>query len=116
MKREKYQFKAVLTYSKNIMGKSKEYQLISGQFKPSDSINILYALFDSKIKFHQLESFRIQEKNSGNTEFHEKRIGELNKTYAAVKEVIRKASNANKNLEIKCNIEISTVVKSKYKG
>jgi hypothetical protein len=91
------------------MKKSNEHQLVDGQFSPSEAINILYALFDSKIKFHQLESFRILEKNSGNVEHHEKRILELNKAYASVKDIIRNASNDNMNLEIHCGIEIFPV-------
>ena len=41
------------------MKKIEKYKLIEGQFSPSDSINILFALFNSKINFHQLEAFRI---------------------------------------------------------
>lgn len=89
------------------MKKTHLYKLIQGKFKPSDSINILYALFDSKIKFHQLESFRIQERNSGNVEHHEKRIAELKASYKEVKELISKASQEDMQLDINCDINIT---------
>ncbi len=89
------------------------YKLIEGQFTPSDSINILFALFNSKIKFHQLESFKIQERNINNKSFiqHENRIVELNESYLLLKSMVKMASDKNMDLEIHGNIEIKPIKK-----
>ena len=89
------------------------YKLIEGQFTPSDSINILFALFNSKIKFHQLESFKIQERNINNKSFiqHENRIVELNESYLLLKSMVKMVSDKNMDLEIHGNIEIKPIKK-----
>ncbi len=93
------------------MKKIEKYKLIEGQFSPSDSINILFALFNSKVNFHQLESFRIQEtsNNSRLSSQHEQRALELKEAYLLMKSIINKASEKNMDLEIHGNIEIVPV-------
>lgn len=39
---------------------TKEFKLIDGQFSPDEAKNILMSLFNNKIDYHQLESFRNQ--------------------------------------------------------
>lgn len=76
------------------MNKAQTYKRIEGQFNPSDSINILFTLFNSKINFHQLEAFRIQE-TSGNIKIstqHEQRTLELKEAYLLIKSIVNKAT------------------------
>jgi hypothetical protein len=97
------------------MGKVQKYKLVEGQFSPSDSINILFALFNSKINFHQLESFRIQESSSLNNGFnqHEQRAVELKEAYLLMKAIVKNASEHNMDLEIHGNIEIKPIKRKK---
>jgi hypothetical protein len=97
------------------MEKIQKYKLIDGQFSPSDSINILFALFNSKINFHQLESFRIQEINSDNKKFiqHNQRALELKEAYLLLKSVANDAEKKNMEIKIHGNIEIKQVKKKK---
>ena len=74
-------------------------------------INILYSMFDRKINFHQMESFRIQERDSGNVDYHAKRINELQETYSQLKNYITNGSNDGCDFEIFCDINISMVQK-----
>lgn len=93
------------------MQKLNTFKLVEGQFTPSDSINILFALFNSKINFHQLESFKIQERNSNNKNFlqHENRIVELKEAYLLMKAMIKEASDDNMDLQIHGNIKIKAI-------
>jgi len=93
------------------MKKIEKYKLIEGQFSPSDSINILFALFNSKINFHQLESFRIQETSydAKTSSQHEQRAIELKEAYLLMKTIVNSASDNNMDLEIHGDIEIKQV-------
>ena len=93
------------------MSKISTFKLVEGQFKPSDSINILFTLFNSKINFHQLESFRIQERNINNKSFlqHENRIVELKEAYLLMQTIAKKASDENMDLEIQGNLKIKAI-------
>ena len=95
------------------MSKAQNYKLIEGQFSPSDATNILFALFNSKINFHQLESFRIQERNFKNRDNikHEERVEELKEAYKFLKTLINEASNDNMDLEIHGTITLIPVVR-----
>lgn len=97
------------------MDNLKQYKLVEGQFSPSDSINVLFALFNSKINFHQLESFRIQETNSLNNGFnqHEQRAVELKEAYLLMKAIVNNASEENMDLEIHGSIEIKPIKRKK---
>ncbi len=99
------------------MTESEKYKLIEGQFSPSDSINILFALFNSKINFHQLESFRLQELSGSYNRFnqHEQRALELKESYLLMKAIVNNASNNNLDLEINGSIEIKPIVREAKK-
>ncbi len=93
------------------MENQQNFKLIDGKFKPSEAINILYSIYDRKINFHQLESFRIQERNSGNADFHTKRILELQESYSLLKNYINKGDSEGFDFQIFCDIKISMVKK-----
>lgn len=93
------------------MNKTQKYKLIEGQFSPSDSINILFALFNSKINFHQLEAFRINETNNNISMSvqHEQRALELKEAYLLIKSIVNNASDNNMDLEIHGDIRIKQI-------
>ena len=95
------------------MSKVQNYKLVEGQFSPSDATNILFTLFNSKINFHQLESFRIQERNFKNRDNikHEERVEELKEAYKVLKALINEASDENMDLEIHGTIMLKPVVR-----
>lgn len=95
------------------MKNQQNFKLIEGEFKASDATNILHSIFDKKINFHQLESFRIQERNSGNADYHTKRILVLQETYSLLKQYINGGSTEGYDFKIFCEVQISKVKKLK---
>lgn len=93
------------------MATRKKYKLIDGNFKPSEAVNILFALFNSKINYHNLESFRIQELINTNFEHHDQRAKELKNDYLLIKKQINEASEQGCHLSIKSNVEIELIPK-----
>ena len=91
------------------MGKQKTIKLIDGQFKPSEAKSILFALINSKINFHSMESFGITVRSSGDVSHHEKRIKELRATNAEVKNFLDNATKSNQEIVLHGNIEIELV-------
>lgn len=85
------------------------YQLISGLFTPEEAKQMLFSLINSKINFHQIEKFTIQEKTSGDVSHSEKRIGELKALYRDVEIVLSNASVASKHLKIESTITFELV-------
>ena len=55
----------------------KQYKLIDGLFTLSEASEVLFALIDSKIKFHTLKSFCKEEQEGSPCEKSRKRIREL---------------------------------------
>ena len=95
------------------MEKNQTYKLIDGDFDPSEARSILFALINSKINFHSMESFGIRERTSGDTSFHEKRIKELAQTNVDIKKVVEYARENKLSLRINGNIEIKLMDESK---
>ena len=95
------------------MNNVQNYKLVEGQFSPSDATNILFALFNSKINFHELESFRIQEQNYSNRDYikHDERVVQLRQAYSYLKTIITDASNDNMDLEIHGTVIIKPVIR-----
>lgn len=93
------------------MSKSQNFKLIEGRFSPLDATNILFTLFNSKINFHQLESLRIQERNSKDKDYvkHETRVIQLKQAHDLLKKVITNASDKNMDLEIHGTIILKPV-------
>jgi hypothetical protein len=81
-----------------------QYQLINGLFTPEEAKQMLFSLINSKINFHQIEKFTIQEKTSGDVSHSEKRINELKALYREVEIVLSNATVASKRLKIESSI------------
>jgi len=95
------------------MEKKQTFKLIDGQFGSSEARNILFALVNSKINFHAMESFGITIRTSGDTSFHEKRIKELSQTNIDIRKVIDYAAMNTLRLNINGTIEIELIDESK---
>jgi len=91
------------------MEKEHNFKLIDGVFDPSEARSILFALINSKINFHQMESFGITVRSSGDTSFHENRIKQLAQTNRDIKKVMDYATENNLRLKINGTIEIKLI-------
>ena len=91
------------------------YKLIDGEFEPSEARSILFALVNSKINFHSLESFGITIRSSGDTSFHDLRVKELTKTNSDIKRLIDYAAENKLRLRIDGNIDIKLIDDPKNK-
>lgn len=91
------------------MERDHNFNLIDGEFAPSEARNILFDLVNSKINFHQMESFGITVRSSGDTSFHENRIKQLTQTNVDIRKVLDYAAENNLRLKINGTIEIKFV-------
>lgn len=89
------------------------FKLIDGQFTSSEARSILFALVNSKINFHSMESFGIRERTSGDSSFHEKRIKELAQTNIDMKKMLDYAERNMLQLRIDGFLEIKLINESK---
>lgn len=87
----------------------KDLNLIEGVFAPSDAKMILYALVDSKLKYHGVklisnkERFGIQDKHS------EERIVYLKEARKTLQSVLDEAEVKNKKIVIHSSVRIELV-------
>ncbi|MBL7932206.1 MAG: hypothetical protein JNL60_09895 [Bacteroidia bacterium] len=89
----------------------KQYKLIDGTFEPNEAKNILFALFNSKINFHAMESFGITIRTSGDTSAHDLRIKQLSKASSEIMALMRKAEKKNQILKIDGIVTINILSK-----
>lgn len=85
---------------------SHEVQLIEGQFSPTEAMKMLMSLFNSKINYHQLESFSNQIRFDDNGSQSQKKIESLTKSGEILQTIIKEASNNGKQLKIESVIKI----------
>ncbi len=85
------------------------YKLIDGEFEPSEARSILFALVNSKINFHSMQSFGITVRTSGDTSFHDKRIKELTQTNADIRKLIDYAAENKLLLSVNGTIDIRLI-------
>jgi hypothetical protein len=77
-----------------------ENKLIDGLFTPEEAKSMLFALITSKINFHQIEKFTIQEKTSGDVSHSVKRIQELKALHRDAEVIVSEALASSKRLKI----------------
>lgn len=85
-------------------------QLINGEFNPDDAKNIILSLINSKIQYHQLEIFSMQERYGIEATHSINRIEELKLTTRDVKEIIKEAESLGLKLKVTSIVEIQTVL------
>lgn len=81
------------------------FKLVDGTFNAQDARQVLFSLVNSKINYHSLEIFSLQERFDADVSHSEKRIKALTEASLDLKKVIEEA--AQKNLKLKVNGTIS---------
>lgn len=89
---------------------SQKLQLINGEFNPNDAKNIILSLINSKIQYHQLEIFSMQERFGIEATHSINRIEELKLTTRDVKEIIKEAESQGLKLKVTSIVEIHPVL------
>lgn len=84
-----------------------EFKLIDGQFHPNEAMNVLMSLFNSKIDYHQLESFSNQIRNGSDVSSIQNRIQSLKNSMESIKAIIKEADENGKQLKIEGVIQIT---------
>jgi len=88
------------------MVKTNNYKLIEGDFDPNDAAKILFALVNSKINFHSMESFSNHVRFGTKLKSQEKRIKELQQVNNKIKRLVDDANKKNKKMRITSFINI----------
>jgi hypothetical protein len=86
---------------------SHEFKLIDGQFHPNEAKNMLMSLFNSKIEYHQLESFSNHIRLGSDSSFSQKRIHALTQSIESINDIIQEAIETGKQLKIEGLIQIT---------
>lgn len=86
-----------------------EFKLVEGEFEPNDARNILMSLFNSKIDYHQLDSFSNNIRHGKDVTFSQNKIKALSQSIESIKEIIQEANLTGKHLKIEGVIQISLV-------
>ena len=86
-----------------------EFKLVEGEFEPNEARNILMSLFNSKIDYHQLDSFSNQIRHGEDISFAKNRIQALSQSVDRIKEIVQEANLTGRKLKIDGNIRISFV-------
>ena len=81
-------------------------KLINGSFEPENAGKILFALINSKINYHNLETLTVRVQQGLNDEKSLKRIEELNNSQAEIMKILEEAKKNNKLLKVSSTITI----------
>lgn len=84
-----------------------KFKLIEGIFSQEEAINILTALFDYKIDYHNKEDFSNHIRFNKDISHSKQRIQELIESKNAVLEMIEKSKSSTRNLIINSSIKIN---------
>lgn len=89
---------------------NKTIQLVRGEFIPTEASDVILALIDEKITFHQKQRIQKWEQNhKNNSEDLDDRIKQLENEKQIAKEFIAQAKNLNSNITINGILEIAIV-------
>lgn len=91
-------------------GVSQRIQLVKGDFTSEEASDVIMALIDEKINFHQKQRLQKWEQNhKNNSDDIDDRIRQLENEKQKVKEFIIKAKNLKSNLSINGILEIAVL-------
>ncbi|MFV8270863.1 hypothetical protein ACNQGP_13155 [Flavobacterium sp. GT2N3] len=96
------------------MKKEYQFKLIEGEFAPSEAGKILFSLINSKINFHNLETFSNQIRNNQENPHSKIRLETLLASSEYIKELIEEASS--KGMELRIDSVIQIVLTTKVKA
>ena len=88
------------------MNNNEQIKLIDGTFSPEGAAEVLFAVLDDKIRFHNIRILSIQERFGGDTSQSENRIKELKAAKAKVKEVLDEAKRTGAEVELFSMVDI----------
>ena len=95
------------------MEQIQKYPLVKGLFESQDAKTVLVNLFSSKINFHGLAAFGIEERTGEKSPMHNKRAAELKKSLNKILKVIDSAEKKGLLLKITCDVNIKLQPKNK---
>jgi hypothetical protein len=84
-----------------------EFKLIDGQFYPKEALHVLISLFNSKINYHQLESFSNHIRLGSDLAVSESRVDALRESIDGIKQIIKVAGANGKQLKIQSTVQIT---------
>jgi hypothetical protein len=84
-----------------------EFKLIDGQFYPNEALHVLISLFNSKINYHQLESFSNHIRHGSDLSVSDDRVKALRDSIEGIKELIKDAGANGKQLKIQSIVQIT---------
>lgn len=83
------------------------FKLITGDFEPKEAGEILFALINNKINFHNKHAFSKAIRFNEDPSRSEKRVEQLKQSHADIKNILEYATEKGLTLKIKSNIEIT---------
>ncbi len=86
-----------------------KYKLIEGDFEPNDAAKILFALVNSKINYHSMDSFSNHIRFGTSFISQEKRIKELSEVNVVIKKLADYAVSNNKKMRVTSVINIELI-------
>ncbi len=89
------------------MKENQKLSLIDGEFSPAETSEILMNVFSSKIHFHEMRNFSMQERFGQDDEAALKRIPQLKKCLNEIKKIIEDAENKNLRFTITSDVIIN---------
>lgn len=95
------------------MEKEYQFKLIEGQFSPSEAETVLLALINSKINFHNLETFSNQIRFNTENPNSKIRIHLLLEASEYIRALVEEASSKGMDLKIESVIQIILTPKIK---
>jgi len=88
------------------MENNQDFRLIDGSFSAEDAEQVLTALINYKIDYHNREDFSNHIRFNKNIEHSKKRIEELTETRNLIKKLIANSKSEDVKFKIKSNISI----------
>lgn len=86
---------------------AQEFKLIDGQFDPNEALHVLVSLFNSKINYHQLESFSNHIRHGSELSSSENRVKALRDSIEGIKELIKDVGADGKQFKIESTVRIT---------
>ncbi len=95
------------TVCENAENQSYNVRLVEGEFEPAESAEVLLSLLNYKIKFHTVQLLNLKETQNSDPEKSQKRIEDLKAAKQEVTELVVRARNHGKKLEIHSTVNIT---------
>jgi hypothetical protein len=86
-----------------------QFKLIQGDFSPQDAKTVLMSVINSKINFHNLNSFSEFVKNSEDCETSKQRISVLTASLVDINKLLEESDRNGKRLKINGDITIEFI-------